>query len=58
MNPLAFYPVNDGSRVPHRAFSGQEIYDRAQERIYRGATWNFLGLEAEIPKQGAQDAGF
>ncbi|MFD2427274.1 Rieske 2Fe-2S domain-containing protein [Sphingobium scionense] len=30
-------------------FSSQEIYDREQERIFRGPVWNFLGLEAEIP---------
>lgn len=43
------FPQADGSRVPYRVFSSQEVYEREQERIYRGPTWNFLGLEAEIP---------
>ena len=47
-----FFPAHDGSRVPYEVFSSQEIYDREQERIFRGETWSFLGLEAEIPKPG------
>ncbi|WP_293969310.1 anthranilate 1,2-dioxygenase large subunit AndAc [Sphingomonas sp.] len=39
----------DGSRVPYSVFSSDDIYQREQERIFRGPTWNFLGLEAEIP---------
>lgn len=46
------FPRTDGSRIPYKVFSSQEIYDREQERIFRGPTWNFLGLEAEIPKPG------
>lgn len=44
------FPQQDGSRVPYRVFSSQEVYEREQERIYRGPVWSFLGLEAEIPK--------
>ena len=47
--PLASFPRSDGSRVPYSVFSSPEIYDLEQDRIYRGPTWNFLGLEAEIP---------
>jgi anthranilate 1,2-dioxygenase large subunit len=46
------FPRPDGSRVPYRVFSSDEIYAREQERIFRGPTWSFLGLEAEIPKSG------
>jgi anthranilate 1,2-dioxygenase large subunit len=46
------FPHTDGSRVPYKVFSSQAVYDREQERIYRGPTWNFLGLEAEIPNPG------
>jgi anthranilate 1,2-dioxygenase large subunit len=48
----------DGSRVPYKVFSSDEIYAREQERIYRGPTWNFLGLEAEIPKPGDYKSTF
>src|SRR5258706_1126647 len=50
--PLAQFPGADGSRVRYKVFSSPEIYAREQERIYRGATWNFLGIEDEIPKPG------
>jgi len=31
-------------------FNSPEIYALEQERIYRGKTWSFLGLESEIPE--------
>ena len=49
LSPLATFPNADGSRVPYKVFSSEEIYALEQERIYRGPTWNFLGLEVEIP---------
>jgi anthranilate 1,2-dioxygenase large subunit len=39
-------------------FSDPEIYALEQERIFRGPTWNFLGLEAEIPKPGDYKSTF
>ncbi len=50
--PHPSFPGTDGSRVPYAVFSSQAVYDREQERIFRGPTWSFLGLEAEIPKPG------
>jgi Phenylpropionate dioxygenase and related ring-hydroxylating dioxygenases, large terminal subunit len=55
---LAVFPNPDGSRVPYTVFSSEEIYALEQERIYRGPTWNFLGLEAEIPKPGDYKSTF
>ena len=46
------FPHADGSRVPYTVFDSAAVYAREQERIYRGPTWSFLGLEAEIPKPG------
>jgi len=43
------FPQSDGSQVPYKVFSSQEIYNREQERIYRGPYWSFLGLDSEIP---------
>ena len=43
-----FFPRDNGSRVPYEVFSSPAIYAREQERIYRGPTWSFVGLEAEI----------
>lgn len=55
---LAVFPNPDGSRVPYTVFSSEEIYALEQERIYRGPTWNFLGLEAEIPNPGDYKSSF
>ncbi len=55
---LATFPHADGSRVPYKVFSNEEIYALEQERIYRGPTWSFLGLEAEIPKPGDYKSTF
>lgn len=46
------FPHSDGSRVPYEVFSSPAIYEREQERIYRGPTWNFVALDAEIPQPG------
>lgn len=46
------FPRRDGSRVPYAVFSSPDVYALEQERIYRGPTWSFLGLEAEIAKPG------
>ncbi len=43
---------NDYSRVPYRLYHDPEIYRLEQERIFRGLTWSYLCLEAEIPNPG------
>jgi anthranilate 1,2-dioxygenase large subunit len=52
MLDAGIWPKLDYSRVPYRLYHDPEAYDREQERIFRGPTWNFLGLEAEIPNPG------
>lgn len=46
------FPDSDGSRIPYEVFSSQAVYEREQEKIYRGSTWSFVALEAEIPHPG------
>ena len=46
------WPDDDVSQVPFGVYGDQEIYVREQERIFRGPTWHFLCLEAEIPRTG------
>jgi len=48
----AIWPTSDYSRVPYYLYHDPEAYQREQERIFRGPTWNFLGLEAEVPNPG------
>jgi anthranilate 1,2-dioxygenase large subunit len=52
MVTAAIWPVLDYSRVPYRLYHDAEVYAREQERIFRGPTWSFLCLEAEIPNPG------
>jgi anthranilate 1,2-dioxygenase large subunit len=46
------WPTLDYSRVPYHLYHDPEAYRREQEHIFRGPTWNFLGLEAEVPNPG------
>ena len=50
--PLLEWPAVGVSRSPYRVMSDPELYAQEQERIFRGPTWNYLCLEAEIPHPG------
>ena len=52
------FPQKDGSRVPYHVFHSPEIYQQEQARIFRGPTWSFLGLEAEIKSIGDYKSTF
>jgi anthranilate 1,2-dioxygenase large subunit/terephthalate 1,2-dioxygenase oxygenase component alpha subunit len=43
------WPAEGLTRVPYWVYSDPELFEREQERVFRGATWNFLCLEAELP---------
>src|SRR3954463_8641081 len=44
------WPAQGIARVPYWVYSDQALFEREQVRVFRGATWNFLCLEAELPK--------
>ena len=46
------------SAVPYGVFTEQAVYDEEQARIFRGPTWNFIGLAAEVPNAGDFKATF
>lgn len=50
--PGFVWPGDDVSRVPYRVYTDPALHALEQERIFRGPTWNFLCLEAEIPEPG------
>ncbi|HVC53978.1 MAG TPA: Rieske 2Fe-2S domain-containing protein [Stellaceae bacterium] len=52
MVDASIWPALDYSRVPYRLYHDPEIYEREQQRIFRGPTWSLLGLEVEIPNPG------
>src|SRR6516165_666130 len=44
------WPGEGLTRVPYWIYSDEDLYAQEQERIFRGNTWNFLCLEAELPR--------
>jgi anthranilate 1,2-dioxygenase large subunit len=46
------WPAAGLTEIPDWVYTNQAIYDREIERIFHGRTWNFVALEAEIPKIG------
>jgi len=50
--PVLQWPSEDGAHVPYRLFFEREIFDREQERIFRGPNWSFVGLSVEVPQPG------
>jgi anthranilate 1,2-dioxygenase large subunit/terephthalate 1,2-dioxygenase oxygenase component alpha subunit len=53
--PLAerSWPEPGATRVPYWVYQDEDVYRREQERIFRGPTWNYLCLEAELPGPGS-----
>jgi hypothetical protein len=45
------WPTLDYSRVPYRLYHA-EIYKQEQDRIFKGPTWNYLCLDAEMDAHG------
>src|SRR6266478_9459588 len=46
------WPQEGISRIPYWIYSDPEIYAREQERIFCGPSWNYVALEAELPRSG------
>jgi anthranilate 1,2-dioxygenase large subunit len=46
------WPKADFSRIPYEVFSDPDIWAREVARIFKGPVWNYLALEAEVPKFG------
>ena len=51
-NDPRIWPESGVSRVPYRVYADPEIYAEEQTKLFRGPTWNFLAMEAEIAKPG------
>ena len=41
------------TRIPYGVYTGEDLARQEQERIFRGPTWNYLCLEAELPEGGS-----
>ncbi len=47
------WPKEGLTHIPDWVYTSDEIFKRERERIFFGPTWNFVALEAEIPKPGS-----
>ena len=46
------WPIEGNSRVPYRVFADPDIYKAELDRIFLGASWQYLALAAELPEPG------
>lgn len=51
-SPQVHWPRADYSRVPYWLYHDPTLYPLEQERIFKGPTWCYVALEAEIPNPG------
>src|SRR5205814_7010500 len=47
------WPAEGATRVPYWVYQDEDIYREEQRRIFLGATWNYLCLEAELAEPGS-----
>jgi len=52
------WPKEGNSRVPYRVFSDPDVYRAELERLFLGATWQFLALADELPNPGDYKTSF
>ena len=43
------WPAEGATRVPYWVYQDEDIYREEQQKIWRGDTWSYLCLEAELP---------
>src|SRR5882672_10841801 len=46
------WPKEGNSRVPYRVFSDPDIYQAELDRVFLGATWQYLTLANDLPQPG------
>ena len=46
------WPVEGNSRVPYRVFADPDIYRTELDRVFLGASWQYLALAGELPEIG------
>ena len=44
------WPVEGVTRVPYWVYQDEAVYREEQDKIFRGPTWSYLCLEAELPE--------
>jgi anthranilate 1,2-dioxygenase large subunit len=49
---LLTWPREGNARVPYRVFADSEVYRAEIERIFLGASWQYLAMADELPEAG------
>ncbi|HXD40668.1 MAG TPA: Rieske (2Fe-2S) protein, partial [Ramlibacter sp.] len=52
------WPKPGLTRVPYDVYTEPRLPPKEQERIFRGDTWNYLCLEAELAEPGSYRTTF
>jgi salicylate 5-hydroxylase large subunit len=50
--PKLSWPSEGLRRVPLTVYTDRSTYDREQQRIFRGRSWNYVGLASEVARPG------
>ena len=50
--PRSAWPEDSLARVPYWVYQDEANYEHEMRRLFEGATWNFVCLEADIPNKG------
>jgi anthranilate 1,2-dioxygenase large subunit len=52
------WPGEGVNRIPAWIYSDEALFEREMGKFFAGDTWNFVGLEAEIPEPGSYQRTF
>lgn len=52
------WPKPDFTAVPYEVFCDADLFSLENEKIFRGPTWHYLGLECEVPDAGDFTTGY
>jgi salicylate 5-hydroxylase large subunit len=52
VRPVRCWPDEGITRVPYWVYTDGDLYEREQQRIFGGSSWNYVALAAEIPGPG------
>jgi len=58
LRSAARWPSSGVNRVPFDIYLDKELYASEQAMLFKGETWNFAGLELEIPAVGDYKTGW
>lgn len=51
--PVKAWPADAMTRVPAWIYSDTELFEREMDKFFYGQTWNYVGLECEVPAPGS-----